>query len=47
MRGHQLAQLDPLGISQRTDKDAPELDYKYYGFTEADLDRKFLLGEFE
>ncbi|KAI9151219.1 2-oxoglutarate dehydrogenase E1 component [Blastocladiella emersonii ATCC 22665] len=46
VRGHQLAQLDPLGIHD-ADLDPttpPELDPKYYGFTDADLDRKFSLG---
>jgi len=42
IRGHQQADLDPLGITKPTL--APELDYKHYGFTEADLDRHFHLG---
>ena len=49
VRGHNLANLDPLGIMQAemsaADKNPPELDYKYYGFTEADLDRTFHLGQ--
>lgn len=36
-RGHLLAHLDPLGLSQR--KYHPDLDPKTYGFTEADYDR--------
>jgi 2-oxoglutarate dehydrogenase E1 component len=42
-RGHEVANLDPLGIhSFRRDFPA-ELDYKYHGFTDADLDRKLNL----
>jgi 2-oxoglutarate dehydrogenase E1 component len=44
VRGHQLARIDPLDINVRTEKDAPELTIQHYGFTEADLDRKFFLG---
>lgn len=47
VRGHLRALLDPLGI-MAAEKDfgaAPELDLEHYGFTEADLDRKFVLGE--
>ncbi|KAI8915104.1 thiamine diphosphate-binding protein [Entophlyctis helioformis] len=46
VRGHQIADLDPLGISFRNgvSVDAPELGHAHYGFSEADLDRKFLLG---
>jgi 2-oxoglutarate dehydrogenase E1 component len=45
-RGHEIANLDPLGIhSFRTPTPPPELDYKYHGFTDADLDRTLnLLG---
>lgn len=44
-RGHEMANLDPLNIHAFR-KDTPqELDYKYHGFTDADLDRKLnLLG---
>jgi 2-oxoglutarate dehydrogenase E1 component len=44
VRGHQLANLDPLGINFIGGDEAPELTPAYYGFTEADLDRKFYLG---
>ncbi|TPX48287.1 oxoglutarate dehydrogenase (succinyl-transferring) [Synchytrium endobioticum] len=44
VRGHQLANLDPLGISHTDASEAPELDYRFYGFTEADLKRPFFLG---
>lgn len=46
-RGHELANLDPLGIhAYRNSSTGPqELDYKYHGFTEGDLDRQMnLLG---
>ncbi|MDX5362111.1 MAG: 2-oxoglutarate dehydrogenase E1 component, partial [Alphaproteobacteria bacterium] len=46
IRGHLKADLDPLGIVKK--EEHPELDYRTYGFTEADLDRKifidFVLG---
>ena len=38
--GHEAANLDPLGIHAFRNGTPPILDYKYYGFTEADLDRK-------
>lgn len=34
--------MDPLGITNHPVP--PELDYRHYGFTEADLSRKFHLG---
>lgn len=46
VRGHHIAELDPLGINN-ADLDASipkELDPVHYGFTEKDLDRKFSLG---
>ena len=36
VRGHLEADLDPLGLERR--ENVPELDYRIYGFTEADLD---------
>jgi len=48
VRGHELANLDPLDIHayRESGPEGPaELDYTYHGFTEADLDRKLnLLG---
>ncbi|KAJ1649988.1 2-oxoglutarate dehydrogenase E1 component [Dispira simplex] len=46
VRGHRLAKLDPLGIleSEADAASSNELDYKFYGFTEQDLDRPFNLG---
>jgi 2-oxoglutarate dehydrogenase E1 component len=46
VRGHELANLDPLGIhSYRAGSPPPELDYTYHGFEEKDLDRPLnLLG---
>jgi 2-oxoglutarate dehydrogenase E1 component len=43
MRGHQAAQLDPLGLWQRT---APaDLSINHYGLTNADLDTTFRAGD--
>ena len=41
VRGHLLADLDPLGLARN--EHHPELDPKFYGFSEADLDREFFL----
>lgn len=41
VRGHLMAQLDPLGISPQ--EPHPELDPKTYGFTEADMDRPIFI----
>lgn len=41
VRGHLLANLDPLGLVQRPP--FSELDPKSYGFTEADMDRKIFV----
>ncbi|KAI9342060.1 thiamine diphosphate-binding protein [Zopfochytrium polystomum] len=45
VRGHQLADLDPLGINIHPSTGAPELDPAHYGFGEKDFDRKFYLGQ--
>ncbi len=41
VRGHLLADLDPLGLHEYDKND--ELDYRSYGFTEADLDRHIFI----
>ena len=41
VRGHLEADLDPLGLTKR--EPHPELDYRSYGFTEADLDRPIFI----
>lgn len=38
VRGHEVADIDPLGMLEKSD--IPELDPKSYGFTEADMDRE-------
>jgi 2-oxoglutarate dehydrogenase E1 component len=42
VRGHLEADLDPLGLEKRGPY--PELDYRSYGFTEADLDRAIFIN---
>ncbi|KAI9483426.1 MAG: oxoglutarate dehydrogenase, E1 component [Benjaminiella poitrasii] len=46
VRGHHLANLDPLHIQHASIENShpPELTYQYYGFKDQDLDRKFTLG---
>lgn len=49
LKGHEIANLDPLNLDAeykqhgriRRHAPPPDLDYKYYGFTEADLEREF------
>ncbi|SMX31130.1 2-oxoglutarate dehydrogenase E1 component [Actibacterium lipolyticum] len=41
IRGHLVADLDPLGMHEHTPH--PELDPKSYGFTEADMDRPIFI----
>ncbi len=41
VRGHLIANFDPLGLEGKSYH--PELDYKYYGFTEDDLDRPIFI----
>ncbi len=42
VRGHLEADLDPLGLDKRGPY--PELDFRSYGFSEADLDREIFLN---
>jgi 2-oxoglutarate dehydrogenase E1 component len=42
VRGHLEADLDPLGLDKRGPY--PELDYRSYGFGEADLERKIFVN---
>lgn len=42
VRGHLLAKLDPLGMDKRAEH--AELDYRHYGFTDADLDRPIFIN---
>ena len=41
IRGHLIADVDPLGMRDKTPH--PELDPKSYGFTEADMDRPIFI----
>jgi 2-oxoglutarate dehydrogenase E1 component len=43
IRGHFHAKLDPLGLEP--EKSEAELDFRSYGFAEADLDRKIFLDK--
>ncbi|CAF1355264.1 unnamed protein product [Adineta ricciae] len=47
-RGHKVAQLDPLGISSiDLDRERPiDLSYQFFNFSEADLNRQFVLPPF-
>src|SRR5579863_3017052 len=42
VRGHLEARLDPLGLAERAHH--PELDYRNWGFTAADLDREIFVN---
>ena len=42
VRGHLAARLDPLGMTKQ--RNHPELDYRYYGFTETDLEKQVYLN---
>ncbi|KAF9032761.1 thiamine diphosphate-binding protein [Panaeolus papilionaceus] len=46
VRGHHVAELDPLGIldADLADVQPPELELSRYGFTERDLDKDITLG---
>jgi len=39
VRGHEVAVCDPLGLRNRPIDSVPELDYRTYGWSEADLGR--------
>ncbi|OEJ69159.1 2-oxoglutarate dehydrogenase E1 component [Magnetovibrio blakemorei] len=41
VRGHLIANFDPLGLEGR--KQHPELDYRTYGFSDADIDRPIFI----
>eukprot|EP00826_Nyctotherus_ovalis_P056584 TRINITY_DN766_c0_g1_i3.p1 TRINITY_DN766_c0_g1~~TRINITY_DN766_c0_g1_i3.p1 ORF type:complete len:927 (+),score=318.28 TRINITY_DN766_c0_g1_i3:259-3039(+) len=49
LKGHEIANLDPLNLDAeykqhgriRRSAPPPDLDYRYYGFTEADLEKEF------
>lgn len=43
VRGFEVSRIDPLNLNNSTSR-PPELDYKYHGFTEADLKRKLDLS---
>lgn len=42
IRGHQVANLDPLGLMERSE--VPDLDLSYHGLSAADLDTEFQTG---
>jgi 2-oxoglutarate dehydrogenase E1 component len=46
VRGHRIAELDPLGIldPDLTNDHPPELELSHYGLTERDLSKEITLG---
>lgn len=46
VRGHHIAELDPLGIlhADLANVQPPELELSRYGFTERDLEKDITLG---
>jgi 2-oxoglutarate dehydrogenase E1 component len=46
VRGHHVADLDPLGLldADLADVRPPELELSHYGFTERDLEKQITLG---
>lgn len=42
VRGHQIANIDPLGLMER--EDVPDLDLRFHELSEADFDTTFQLG---
>lgn len=44
-RGYLEAQLDPLNYYRWKVSNVPELDYRYHGFNEADLNQHFNIGQ--
>lgn len=45
-RGHLEANLDPLNYYRWKTSSVPELDYRYHGFTEQDLNETFTIGRY-
>lgn len=45
-RGYLEAKLDPLGYYRWKTSQVPELDYRYHGFTDADLKETITLGKY-
>ncbi|TCK01984.1 2-oxoglutarate dehydrogenase E1 component [Volucribacter psittacicida] len=45
-RGHLEANLDPLNYYRWKRSSVPELDYRYHGFTEQDLNETFNIGRY-
>ncbi|WGE53468.1 2-oxoglutarate dehydrogenase E1 component [Actinobacillus equuli] len=45
-RGYLEAKLDPLGYYRWKTSQVPELDYRYHGFTDADLNETVTIGKY-